>query len=163
LSSLKIRLTARIDSSTTDFDIQVVKYDWSAWAADLANATKRETAYDGCLAGAADDNIWRSTSGMSLDTPYESGELDPAWINRSGYTYYGFRSSRDFGNNTPTNDELIAIRMATDTTSAWRPYLVYTLIPSSIKKVAGVSLASIKKANSVAIGSIKKVAGVSNQ
>ena len=126
ITRVKLRLTAQADSSTTDFDIQIVKQDWSSQD-PIASGT-REAAYDGCLAGTADDNIWRNTSGMSLNTPYESGELDISRINKTGNTYYSLRSSRDYSNTEPSasvsENESITIYTSEVATSAYRPYLV---------------------------------------
>jgi len=131
ITSVKLRLTAKSDNSSTDFDVQIVKQDWSSQD-PIATGT-REAAYDGCLAGTADNNIWRNTSGMSVDTPYESGELDTTWVNKTGNTYYSLRSSRDYAGTTPTKSipptEEIEIYTSESTTSSYRPYLVieYTL------------------------------------
>lgn len=128
ITSVKLRLTAQADNSTTNFDIQIVKQDWSSQ--DPLAAGTREAAYDNCLSGTADSSIWRNTSGMSLNTPYESGELSTSWINKTGSTYYSLRSSLDYSNTAPsgnpTENESIAIYTSEETTSAYRPYLVIT-------------------------------------
>jgi len=126
ITSVKLRLTAQADSSSTDFDIQIVKQDWSSQ--DPIVSGTREAVYDGCLSGTADDNIWRNTSGMSLNTPYESGELDTTWVNKTGNTYYSLRSSRDYSNTSPSasasENESITIYTSEIATSTYRPYLV---------------------------------------
>ena len=114
------------DNSATDFDLQIVKYDWSQWAGAPTNTTYRETAYDGCLVADADDSTWRNTSGISINTKYTSGNLDPTWINKTGITYYGLRSSRDANNDTPTGLEHISIASANHATAAYRPVLTVT-------------------------------------
>jgi len=131
ITSVKLRLTAKTDSSSVDFDVQIVKQDWSSQ--DPIAAGTREAAYDACLAGTADDSIWRNTSGMSVDTPYESGELDTTWVNKTGNTYYSLRSGRDYsgtqGSMEFSEDESIVLYTSEVATSAYRPYLVieYTL------------------------------------
>ena len=128
ISSVKLRLTAKTDDSTTNFDIQIVKQDWSSQ--DPIAAGTREAAYDNCLSGTADSSIWRNTSGMSLNTPYESGELSTTWVNKTGYTYYSLRSSLDFAGTQGSNDfaesESIVLYTSEVATSAYRPYLVIT-------------------------------------
>ena len=114
------------DSSITDFDVQIIKQDWSAQ--DPLSDANREAAYDNCLAGTADDNIWRNTNGISINTQYTSGNLSTAWVSKTGNTYYSLRSSLDFANTTPTGIERISIYSQEHATEAYRPILtvVYT-------------------------------------
>ena len=112
------------DWSTDDFDVQIVKQNWSAQ--DPIAAGTREAAYDGCLAGTADDSIWRNTSGMSLNTQYTSGNLSTAWINKTGNTYYSLRSAEDFNNSSPTSNEFISLATQEHATEAYRPILTVT-------------------------------------
>lgn len=115
------------DNTPTDFDVKIGKYDWSALEADLTNATKRETAYDGLLACTLDAD-WRSTSGMSVNTQYTSANLDTTWINKTGKTYYGLLSSHDRDNASPPLGEkrYIAIAMNNNATAGYRPVLTVT-------------------------------------
>ncbi len=108
-----------------DFDIQIVKQDWSAFAADVSNATNRETAYDGCLSGTADDSILgtASTIGTGLET---SGNLSTAWVSKTGTTYYSLRSSRDLNADQPTGDEFVTFGTSENTNEARRP--VFTVL-----------------------------------
>jgi len=128
ISSVKLRLTAQADSSSTDFDVQIVKQNWTSQ--DPITAGTCEAVYDGCLAGTADSNIWRNTSGMSLNTPYESGELDTTWVEKGGTTYYSLRSGLDYSNASPSGslseNESITIYTSEVATSTYRPYLVVT-------------------------------------
>jgi len=128
ITQVNLTLTATTDSSTTDFDVDIVKYNWSA--SDPISDGNRETVYDGILAADADDNIWRNTSGISINTPYTSGNLNTAWINKTGYTYYGLLSNRDRdGSGTaPTGNESIVFAAVNNATEAYRPTLtvVYT-------------------------------------
>jgi len=129
ITSVKLGLTAQADNSYANFDVQIVKQDWSSQD-PIASGT-REAAYDGCLSGTADDSIWRNTSGMSLNTPYESGELDISYINKTGNTYYSLRSSRDYSGTPEAGDteSTVTIYMSEAGTSTYRPYLAieYTL------------------------------------
>lgn len=128
INSVKLRLTMESDRSTTDFDVQIVKQDWSSQ--DPIAAGTREAAYDGCLSGTADDSIWKNTNGLSVNTPYESGELSKTWVNKGGTTYYSLRSSLDYAGTAPSasasGNEDISIYMSEETTSAYKPYLVVT-------------------------------------
>ena len=122
VTQVNMKLTPTTDASDTDFDVQIVKQDWSAQ--DPIAADNREAAYDNCLSGTADDNIWRSTSGISVDTTYTSGNLATAWVSTTGTTYYSLRSSRDFSNTTPTGSESILFGEPDHATTAYRPVLV---------------------------------------
>ena len=136
---VNLKLTAITDTSNTDFDVQIVKQDWSAQD-PLSNAN-REAAYDNCLAGTADDNIWRNTNGMSINAQYASGNLSTAWVNKTGSTYYSYRSSLDYAGTTPTGYDYIEIasqeNTAGDPPGIFRPiltvvYSVETFIPRII-------------------------------
>jgi len=126
VTQVNLYLYVQSNQSVTDFDVQIVKYDWSEWAADQSNATKRETAYDGCLAAAADDSIWKNTADIVVSKAYTSGNLSTAWVNKTGTTYYGLRSSRDLNADAPTGDEFIAIGYSGHATEARRPVLSVT-------------------------------------
>jgi hypothetical protein len=119
------------DGSATDFDIQIVKCDWSALAGAITNATYRENAYDACLSSDADDSILVNT--VSIDASrkqWTSGNLSTAWVSKTGTTYYGLRSSRDLNADVPTGNEYVGMVSADYTT--YRPILVvtYTEAPS---------------------------------
>lgn len=124
VSAVVMKLVCITDSSTTDFDVQIAKYDWSG--SDPLSAGNRETAYDGALAATLDDNIWRNTSGMSLNTQYDSGALATAWVSKTGATYYALRSKEDTDNSAPLGPENIAIASQDHATSGYRPILTVT-------------------------------------
>jgi len=128
ISQVNLSLTVKTNGSVTDFDVQIIKHDWSAQD-PINSGGREESVFDNCLSGATDDNIWRNTSGISINTPYSGGNLNTVWINRTGNTYYSLRSSLDFSNTTPVGDEFINIASAENATSAHRPLLtvVYTL------------------------------------
>jgi hypothetical protein len=88
------------DSTATDFDVQIVKQDWSGQ--DPITSDNREAAYDNCLSGTADDNIFFNTSSRS-----NSGNLSTTWVSKTGATYYSLRSSRDYDGTEPTGNEYI--------------------------------------------------------
>lgn len=142
------------EAYSDDFDIQIVKQDWSAWEADPTNATKRETAYDNCLSGTADDNIWRNSSGIVVNTQYASGNLNTTWINKIGDTYYSLRSSRDYGNLTPTGIENILIYSQNHTTVAYRPILTVTAISNNYSSSGTYTSPIIQRAQVASWGNI---------
>jgi len=118
ISQVNLKLVCTADTSVTDFDIQIVKY--------YASLGNREAAYDGILAAAADDSIWRNTNGMSTNTVYTSGNLSTAWINKTGITGYSLRSKEDYDNSAPTTHEYVEISSANSSTEAYRPVLSVT-------------------------------------
>jgi hypothetical protein len=122
ITQVNLRMVCITDSSGVDFDIQIVKQNWTSPLA----AGNREANYDGCLAGTADDSIWRNTNGMSVNTQYTSGNLDPTWVNKTGITYYSLRSSFDFGNSDPGATARVYLGTPTDATVGYRPVLIVT-------------------------------------
>ena len=46
VTQVNLKMTIKENGSDTDYDVQIVKYDWSQLASDLSNATYLETAYD---------------------------------------------------------------------------------------------------------------------
>ena len=130
VTAVTLTLTAIDDGSLDNFDIQIVKQNWSAQ--DPIDATNREAAYDNNLGGTADDNIWRNTLNMSLNTPYTSGALATAWVNKIGNTYYGLRSSRDYAGITPTQNEYIGLATRTNATVSYRPTLNVTYSAAAV-------------------------------
>lgn len=123
INSLKLRLTCINDySEIREFDIQVVEQDWSSQ--DPIAAGNQDAAYDGCLAGST-AVAWRNTSGISVNTPYESPALTAAYLNFLGDTYYSLRSQYDYSGSAPsTGNERIDIGSQGNTTAAYRPILV---------------------------------------
>ena len=122
ITQVNLKLTAQTDNSDTDFDVQIVKQDWSGQ--DPLSSDNRETAYDNCLSGTADDNIWHNTDGISVNSTYTSGNLSTSWINKEGSTYYSLRSSRDKNANEPSGNEYIQVHSAEAETASYRPVLV---------------------------------------
>jgi hypothetical protein len=122
ISQVNMKLVCVSDTSTANFDVDIVKYNWSAYD-PLTNANM-ETPFDGCLS-ATKDVTWRNTNGMSLNTVYTSPNMDVDWPTREGYTYYGIRSYSDYANptNPPTSDEFIYLAAQDHATEAYRPIL----------------------------------------
>ena len=122
VTQANLKLTAYDDYSDTDFDVQIVKQDWSGQ--NPLSSDNMGTAFNNCLSATADDSIWRNTSGMATNTPYTSGNLSTAWVNTAGTTYYSLRSSRDYGNVESSGNEIVYLYTAEATTAAYRPTLI---------------------------------------
>jgi len=129
VTQVNLKCSKKSTVKTNNFDVQIVKYDWSAYVADVTNATNRETAYDGCLTGTADSSILANTSAWADDAYKTSGNLDTTWVNKSGTTYYGLRTSRDYNGDIETNSNYININMRNYT--AYRPVLTVTYTVAS--------------------------------
>lgn len=87
------------ESDDGDYDIEIIKQDWSAQ--DPIDAGNRETAYDACLAGTK-DVAWQNTSTLIVSQYYDSADLDVSWLAPGTYTYYSLRSSDDHIATVPT-------------------------------------------------------------
>jgi hypothetical protein len=127
-------------SDAYDPDIVIRKQDWSSQ--NPIAAGNREAAYDGCLAATSDDNIWRNTLGMSLNTQYTSGNLSTSWINKAGLTYYSLLSSNDRDGNDPTvtgSNAYIILATPSNTTPAYRPVLTVLYSPNSPSNSPSIS------------------------
>ena len=109
---------------TTAYDIQIKKYDWSAY--NPVGAGNQETVYDGALSATLDDNIWKASGSISDGNRYSSGDLATSWVNKTGYTYYALMSSRDSSSTAPSGNEFIEIASQDHATSGNRPYLTVT-------------------------------------
>jgi hypothetical protein len=121
IDQINLKLVATTDNSTTDFNVIIKKFNWASY--DPVSAGNMESVFDGILSATADDNIWRSTSGISTNTQYSSGNLNINWINKTGYTYYGLISSRDISGTQPTGSENVRLASQENATSAYRPIL----------------------------------------
>jgi hypothetical protein len=124
VSQVNLRLVCANDYSDADFDIEIVKCDWSD--TDPITTGNMDTAFDNALNSDLDSAIWRNTSGMSNNTQYTSGNLSTAWINRTGTTYYALRSGEDSANSAPTGQEYIQVYQNNSATEAYRPVLIVT-------------------------------------
>ncbi|MFA5150981.1 MAG: hypothetical protein WC554_00330 [Clostridia bacterium] len=136
IKQANLKLVVVEDNSAIDFDVVIKKADWSAY--DPASDANKENIYDLILSSSADDNIWRNTSGLSINTQYTSGNLNTAWINKNGYTYYGLISSRDISSTPPNNtvgggNENVRIASSTHATTSYRPILTvkYDRLPNT--------------------------------
>ena len=139
ITKVNLTMAASIDNSTNDFDLMIQEQDWSPQYPIAAGT--REAAYDGCLAE-ADSFLWRSTSGISVDTVYTSNDLTPEYVSKTGYTYYSLISSRDISASAPgaSVTEYLIIYKHDAATKSYRPTLVveYT-VPSAGVPVTMIS------------------------
>lgn len=128
IEQVNIRAVATQDLSGTNFDVDIAKYDWSAL--DPITSGNMATAYAG-VKSADVDQVWRSTSGMSINTQYTSPDLSTDFIKQQleaglTYFYYGWISSRDRAGNTPSGQEYIKLATKSHPTSSYRPILIVT-------------------------------------
>lgn len=110
------------DSSTTDFNVQVYRYEWST-----SLSASLEANYDGAYGGSATlEGTLRDTSAGWTSNTYYSLAVDPAGVNTSDYTKYTVVSSRDVGNTAPTGDEAVRFYFADEAGTTKDPYLEVT-------------------------------------
>jgi hypothetical protein len=123
VTQANLYMTAYWDlTSSTDFTVRIHKYNWGS----PIGYGNWQTNYDDILASTYDAN-WRNTSGMSLNTPYSSSNLDTTWIQKGATkTQYGLLSDRDLAATEPTGDEYMSVHSQESTTQAYRPYLSIT-------------------------------------
>ena len=136
ITQVNLTLTVTGNNTTLDDDFRIHKQDWSAQSPIML--PNMDAAYDGCLAAAADDAIWRNSNGISLNTPYTSGNLSTAWINKTGVTYYSMLGERDYsGTAFPASDSYLIFGTPAEATEAYRPTLniIYTPAASGAVKI----------------------------
>lgn len=163
INQVNLRMVCTQDQSDTEFDLQIVKYDWSGQ--DPLSDANREAAYDGALAAARDDAIWRNSLDISINTQYTSGNLATAWINKAGTTYYALQSSLDYAGTEPTGLEILRIAMADHATASYRPTLIVdysTDVTGTLSKTLGAMTSSTAGTVDVT-GAFSKTLGLTTQ
>lgn len=123
IAQVNMRLTATLDATDTDYDINIVQWNWASY--DPISSGNQETNYDGVLA-AATDGLWRNTAGIVALTQYTSANLSTTYVNKTSPTYYGLISANDQSNTAPTGNEYLNIYNQEIATTARRPWLVIT-------------------------------------
>ena len=118
VTQVNLKLVAFNDYSDTDFDLIIMKQDWSSGT--------REEHYDGCLAGTQDDSIFKNSNPWVKNTAYTSGNLATAWVNKTGTTYYSIISSRDLAGTQNTGNEFVEVYSQNIATAGYRPVLSVT-------------------------------------
>jgi len=152
VTQVNLTMVCTIDNSVTDYDINIIKQDWSAQD-PLVGGSGTEAAYDNCLTSAEDSSIWRNTNGMALNTQYTSGNLSTAWVAKAGYTYYSLASDRDYDGSgtTPTGNEYMNLGTQHNATESYRPILTVVHGSSNAAPDAPSSLAQYKSDCSTSI------------
>lgn len=115
-----LRLAIKTDSSNTDFDVQILEHDWSAYYPITSG--NRDNVFDECLS-ITDYFLWKNTNGLSVDTTYIGETMNAGYVNKTGYTYYSIRSSRDKSENEPSGYENLEMHYITSSLSL-RPTLM---------------------------------------
>lgn len=128
ITQANLTLTCTNDNSSADFSVAIQKQDWSSQ--DPPGAGNKLALYNGCLSANSDDSAWRNTNGMSTNTPYTSGNLSTAWINKTGYTYYGLISQEAIDNSAALQAEWIILANEANATESYRPKLTVTYTAS---------------------------------
>jgi len=127
ISQVNLKMTVHYEQSATDFDVQIVKYDW-------AGITNIDTLFDGVLAATADDNIFCNTAGKSAGSQYTSGNLSTTWVSKTGTTYYGLRSSLDVAETAPSGNDRFVLYDEEAVTEGYRPVLTVTYTAGGVPK-----------------------------
>lgn len=109
---------------TTNFDVQIVKADWSG--SDPLGAGNMDTIFDLGLSASLDDNIWKNSSAVSAGNRYSSGDLNTSWVSKTGYTYYMIVNGNDRANSAPSDNQTLEFATQDHGTSGNRPYLTVT-------------------------------------
>jgi len=124
VTDVKLYMKVAGDASSTDFEIEVYRFDWDS----PITSDNKEANYD--AAGASLDQVWRNTSdGVSAGQwYYNATSLDTDWIAKTGTTRYMLKSSRDTDGNTPSGSEYITVCSAEESGS--EPYLAITYVNS---------------------------------
>ena len=123
ISAVTMTLKNSSNNTPTDFDVLIVKGNWSSQ--DPIGAGNRDTAYDLGLSEALDDNIWKNTADITTGQ-YTSGALNVSYPSKTSSTYYILIAGGDRNNSAPTTNNYIDIYTQNDATSGNRPYLTVT-------------------------------------
>lgn len=123
VTDVKLRMT--IYSQASD-NLYISEYDWSEWAGDKSNATKRETAWDGALA-ATDKYLWGNCGSIATNTPTEGASMTNSYVSKTGTTYYALLTEKDKNDSAPSGwfRPLLYSHNYSDD-AAYRPILVVT-------------------------------------
>lgn len=102
ITSVKLRLNiwAAVSVVSANFDTLIIKQDWSAQD-PIVDGASADAAYDNCYDGTPDTNIFENSANLLDDLFHNSGELDTAWVNKGGDTYYSLIADFDKNNVEP--------------------------------------------------------------
>jgi hypothetical protein len=125
VTQVNLKLSIGSDGSTADFDINIIKQDWSAQ--DPIAAGNRDAAADNALTSTEDDSIWRNTNGINTNTLYTSGNLDTTYVKKDAATYYSLLNNLDYdGGSAPVSNDYVVFNTPTNATEGYRPVLTVT-------------------------------------
>ena len=142
VDSATLGVCADADSSTTDFNVQVYRYDWVETL-----SANREANFDGAYGGSATlEGTLRATSSGWTGGTFYTLAVDAAGINKSGDTKYTLCSSRDIAGNTPTGNEYVTFRSGDYASTTSDPYLEVVYTPLATGQPVSVRLFGIPHA-----------------
>jgi hypothetical protein len=121
VSAAVLNVTSHADSSTTDFTIQARLRDWGT------GLTTADFVAGASLSGLTLLATYATSSGFTANTAYDfTDSAMPANVSKTGATRMLLCSSRTVGNNSPTGNELVAIKSADTTGTTSDPKLTVT-------------------------------------
>ena len=138
VTSAVLGVCADTDLSSTDFNVQVYRLDWTE---GLIDAGTREGNYDGAYGAAAtlEGTLRYTGDGWSAGTCYTL-TLSTAAVNITGDSKYALVSSRDISGTTPGGSQYVYIRTADYAGTGSDPYLLLTYnVPSTPTPTATAS------------------------
>lgn len=122
VTAVTLGLCIAVDGTTaSDFILYIYRYNWNP-------AASTDNVYDMGAAGASDgqpavkETPEADVTGKSAGDWITISGLTTSWINKTGYTCYALRSSRDVNANAPSGLEYLSF-YAGDHAESYRPYL----------------------------------------
>ena len=104
ITSVKFGMSVEYDNSNTDFNVYVTEQNWADNGLGIYSTPyPRETFYDNALT-TTPRFLWRSTSGLSVNTFYDGAAMTNNYVTKGGITKYSMISSRDLAGNTPSGN-----------------------------------------------------------
>lgn len=139
VTQVNLKMVVNENASSQDCDVQIVKCNWSSGTNDQK--------YDAILAGDADDSILFNTASYpGNNQPVTSGNLSTAWVSKTGVTYYGLRSDRDYAATQPSGNEYVGFHLPTHATESYRPVLTVTYteaVTGAVKILPAIGLVGL--------------------
>ncbi len=131
VTQVNLKATPTSINTGVAFDVQVVKDDWSA--RDPVAAGNAVTNFTSVQSASLDSSIFHAALTMTANTQYASGNLDTAWVSKTGPTYYAMQGSIDRAGTAPTSYDYVVFAMAEHVTPGYRPVLtvLYSLVRSA--------------------------------
>lgn len=137
IASVAMGLKIQQDNSTTDFVVQVWRYDWKYVpnGTGVGTGNLRQYVFQLVSAGANNGQMAvmetaagasQSTAGKSAGSWMVFSGISTTAVSRGGYTKLVVRSKKDTDNSPPTSAEWVKFYSANDGTPTNRPYLDIT-------------------------------------